>query len=204
MFPPCLCVFRCGTTPWLRQPRTGLMPACGSTGHLTSSGSSVKTSPSGQDGEWPLTPPPPPQHLLLLSGMTRSQQSWSLPCSPLLLSPKGFCTVTRWLLEECSCDPSNKQKLCFQPWPMRTKAHPFSGSWLSIWKHRAPSRVATLFLLRSNTRLKGIQLILTVPCDSQREFIGRLFSKKILDLSSNTNLLTYAYINNAKTVLRFI
>lgn len=60
MFPPCLCAFRCGTTPWLRQPRTGPRPACGSTGHLTSSGSWVKTSLSGQDGEWPLTPFPLP------------------------------------------------------------------------------------------------------------------------------------------------
>lgn len=67
----CVC-FRCGTTLWLRQLRTGLMPACGSMGHLISSGSWVKTSPSGQDGEWPLTPPPPPWHLLLLSGMTLS------------------------------------------------------------------------------------------------------------------------------------
>lgn len=55
-----LFVLRCGTTLWQRRQRTGLMPACGSTGHLTSSGSSVRTSPSGQDGEWPLTSPPSP------------------------------------------------------------------------------------------------------------------------------------------------
>lgn len=154
MSPPCLFVFRCGTTPWLRQPRTGLTPACGSTGHLTSSGSWVKTSPSGQDGEWSVTPLPPPKHLLL------SQQSWSLPCSPLLLSPKGFCTVTRWLPEECSCDPSNKQKLCFfshDPWgqrriPLVGLDFPFGNTGhLHVFLHFS-------ILLRNNMRLKGIQL----------------------------------------------
>lgn len=139
MFPPCLCVFRCGTTLSPRRPRTGLMPACGSTGHLTSSGSWVKTSPSGQDGKWPLTSLPLPNICCSSQGwLSLSLQSWSLPCSSLLLSLKLFCTVTQWLLGECSCDPPNKQKLCFQLWPMRTKVHPFSGSWLSIWKHRAP------------------------------------------------------------------
>ena len=123
---------RCGTRLWLRRQRTGPTPACGSTGRLTSSGSWVKTSPSGQDGEWPLTPL---TSAAPLRDDSLSEQSWSLPCSPLLLSPKSFCTVTWWLLEECSCDTSNKQKLCFQPWPMRTKAHPICGSWLSIWKH---------------------------------------------------------------------
>lgn len=142
MFPSCLCVCRCGTTLWPRQLRTGLMPACGSTGHLTSSGSWVKTSPSGQDGKWPLTSLPLfSTSAASLKDGSLSQQSWLLPCSSLLLSLKILCTVTWWLLEECSCDPSDKQKLCFQPWPMRTKAHPFSGSWFSIWKHRTPSHV---------------------------------------------------------------
>lgn len=86
-----LCVSRCGTTLSPRQPRTGLTSACGSTGHLTSSGSWVKTSPSGQDGKRPLTPLPLPNICCSSQGwLPLSLQSWSLPCSSLLLSLKIF------------------------------------------------------------------------------------------------------------------
>lgn len=173
------------------------MPACGSMGHLTSSGSWVKTSLSGQDGEWPLTPLPPPWHLLPLSGVTLPQQSWSLLCSPLL-SPKTFCTVTQWLREECSCDPSNKQKLCSQPWPMRTKAHPFSGSWLSIWKHRAPSCLPPLIdFIEEQHETQGSRAYSDCPFDLPQE----CYSKDILlDLSSKTILSTCAENNPKKHI----
>lgn len=71
-------VFRCGTTLLPRQPRAGLTPACGSTGRLTSSGSWVRTSPSGQAGEWPLTLLPP--HICC------SSQGWlSFPPSAVMV-----------------------------------------------------------------------------------------------------------------------
>lgn len=140
MFPPCVCVFRCGTTLLPRQPRTGLTPAFGSTARLTSSGSWVKTSLSGQAGEWPLTPltTPTPTSAAPLRDDSPSlrQQSWSLalqlPSASSLWTIFFFHMVTQWLLEECSHDPSNKQKLCFQPWPMRAKTHLFSGSFLTF------------------------------------------------------------------------
>lgn len=139
MLPLCLCMFRCGTTRLPRQPKTGPTPACGSMGRLTSSGSWVKTSLLGQAGKWPLT----------LSRLTSAaplrddspslcQQSWSLalqlPSASSLWTILFlfFHAVTQWLLEECSCDPSNKQKLCSQPWPVRAKMHPFSGSLLTF------------------------------------------------------------------------
>lgn len=97
VFPPCVGVCRCGTTLWPRQPRTGLLPACGSTGHLTSSGSWVRTSPSGQDGEWPLTPPsPPPPPPSLTSAAPLRDDSLSLsshgrcPAAPFFSPLKVF------------------------------------------------------------------------------------------------------------------
>lgn len=57
-----------------------------------------------------------------------------------------FHTVTQWLPQECSRDPSNKQKLCSQPWLMRAKTRLFSGSFLTF-------RSETQGTLMSFTRL---------------------------------------------------
>lgn len=167
---PCVC--RCGTTPWRREPRTGLMPASGSTGHLTSSGSWVKTSPSGQDGEWPLTPLP-------LTDICCSSQGWLSLSAVMVIAlppPSSFSErfFAQWPGDCLRNAPLTLQinKSCVfshDPWgqkriPLVGLDFPFGDTgYLHMFLHFE-------ILLRNNTRLLGIQLILTIPCDSLREF----------------------------------
>ena len=95
-------VFRCGTTLLPRQLRSGLTPACGSTGQLTSSGSWVRTSLSGPAGEWPLTS---------LPDICCSSQEW-LPCPWSAVMVVSFaapvCVFSRnhlFFLFSLHCDP---------------------------------------------------------------------------------------------------
>lgn len=129
-FPPCVCVQVWDDT--LAKTAEGWAHACmwehGPPHLLRFLGQNL----SVRTGRWVTFDSATPPHLLLLSGMTllpsvSSHGHWL--CSSLLrlLSEPSFS-----LFFFCrSHDPSNKQKLCFQPWPMRAKMHLFSGSFLA-------------------------------------------------------------------------
>lgn len=158
-----LCIFRCGMTPWPRQPKTGLMRACGSTGHLTSSGSWVKTSPSGQDGEWPLTPLPLPNICCSSQGWLSLRSHGRCLTAPFFFLLKVFALwpgdclrnapVTLQINKSCvfSHDPWGQRRILLVgfDFPFGKTGH------LHVFLHFK-------ILLRNNMRLEGIELILIV------------------------------------------
>lgn len=182
MFPQCVCVcaFRCGMTLWLRQLRTGLRPACGSMGRLTSSGSWVRTSPSGQDGEWlPLWLPAPLADICCSSqgGHSLSSHGRCL-ASPFFFLLKVLALWPSDCLRNAPVTAQINKRYISSNDPWGQKAHPFSGSWLSVWKRKAPLRVPYYKILLRNNKgnLRGMQFMLTVSRERSGERPTRLQS----------------------------
>lgn len=175
MFPPCLCVFRCGTTLWPRQLRTGLMSACGSTGHLTSSGSWVKTSPSGQDGKWPLTSLPLlPTSAASLKDGSHSSHGCCL-AAPFFFLLKSFALWPGDCLRNAPVTLQINKSCVFSHDPWGQRHIPLVGLDFPFGNTGHHHMFYTFrFLLRNSMRLKGEHFILT----SRESFIVKVFSYK--------------------------